>query len=239
MEKLKGESSTSTKSLMRVLFQEDDAAYTVEEICEKIGKTPVSVRTSLSDLKNDKYCGAGGKLFLRRRHDGKYIRTDKNENEEKSLPKGMSAIPQTGILEEENFEETSFAYERDLQGFLVKHLSVIEKGLRLYKDPNGNDGIEYSVDAKNKRIDILAIDKHEVPVVIELKVSKGHENVIGQCAYYRNRIKDIFNCQRVRTIIIARTISYELKTAVRDIPDSELFEYKMSIKLEKINGKDS
>ena len=134
--------------------------------------------------------------------------------------------------EEESFEETSFAYEEDLRDYLSNNLSVIETGLKLFKDKDGTEGIEYAIDANNKRVDILATDKNNVPVIIELKVSRGYEKVIGQCLYYKNRVKQLLNLKRVRIIIIAREITPQLKTATEDLPDVELFEYKLSVKLE-------
>lgn len=136
--------------------------------------------------------------------------------------------------EEERIEETSFAYEDDLRDYLSNNLSIIENGLVLFKDKNGNEGIEYSIDEYNKRIDILALDKKNIPVVIELKVSRGYEKVIGQCLYYKNKVKKLFNIDKVRIIIIAREITNNLKIATEDINEVELFEYKLDIKLVKI-----
>lgn len=136
--------------------------------------------------------------------------------------------------EEESIEETSFAYEKDLRDYLSNNLSVIESGLTLYKDNNGISGVEYPVDSDNKRIDILAIDKEKAPVVIELKVNQGYEKVIGQSLYYKNRIKELFGVGKVKIIIIAREINSRLKTATNDLPDVELFEYTLSVKLKKV-----
>lgn len=135
--------------------------------------------------------------------------------------------------EEERIEETSFAYEDDLRDYLSNNLSVIEPGLRLFKDNDGREGIEYPIDADNKRVDILVIDKNDVPLVIEVKVSHGYEKVIGQCLYYRNKVKQLLNAPKVRIAIIAREITPQLKIATQDLPDIELFEYKLSVKLQR------
>ena len=139
-----------------------------------------------------------------------------------------------GIEEDEIEEEgegTSFAYEEDLKNYLANNLSIIEPGMNLYKDENDVDGIEYPVDPNNKRIDILAVDKNGIPVVIELKVSRGYEKVIGQCLYYKNRVKKLLETEKVRVVIIAREISQNLKTATEDLQDVQLFEYILSVKL--------
>lgn len=147
-----------------------------------------------------------------------FLNNDKTEEEE----------------EEDSIDETSFAYEADLRDYLATNLNVIENGLKLHIDKDGIEGVEYSIDAENKRIDILAVDQKNIPVVIELKVSRGYEKVIGQCLYYRNRVKQIFNCNTVRIIIIAREITNHLQVATQDLTNVELFEYLLSVKLKKI-----
>ncbi len=41
--------------------------------------------------------------------------------------------------------------------------------------------------------------------------------------------------QKVRGVIIARNISEDLKLATSIVPDVQLFEYEMSVKLTRIN----
>jgi hypothetical protein len=138
---------------------------------------------------------------------------------------------------EEEFDDSDnskFAYETDLRDYLAKNLSVIENGLILFKDSNGKTGVEYIIDENNKRIDILALDENNIPVIIELKVNRGYEKVIGQCQYYKNKIKNIFKTEKVRVIIIARQITEYLKIGTMDMIDYELFEYKLNIELDKI-----
>jgi hypothetical protein len=139
--------------------------------------------------------------------------------------------------EKEEIDETEssgFAYESDLRDYLANNLNIIESGLKLFIDSDGKNGIEYSVDVNNKRIDILAIDKEKMYVVIELKVSQGYEKVIGQALYYKNMIKEKFNCNNVRIIIIAKEITNRLKKAVEDLPFVELYEYSLSVNVKKI-----
>ena len=133
----------------------------------------------------------------------------------------------------EQSDETKFVFEEDLKKFLLKNLSLIETGLKVYR--NGDiSGIEFRVDDDNKRIDILAVDKDSNPVVIELKLSKGYERVIGQCLYYRNKLKKTLGVDKVRIIIVAGKISGKLIIAVSEIPNVELFSYKLFFKLDKV-----
>jgi RecB family endonuclease NucS len=131
-------------------------------------------------------------------------------------------------------EENEFAYENDLRNYLVRNLSVIDKGLRIYEAQDGTTGAEFFVPGTSRRIDILATDNQNNFVVIELKVSRGYEKVVGQTLYYQSMIKTHFKQDRVRAIIIAREITPELKAATLFLPDIELFEYQLSLTLNRI-----
>lgn len=135
---------------------------------------------------------------------------------------------------EELPSQTGFAYESDLRDFLAKNLAIIEPGLQLYHD-EGIIGIEFPVGGRF--IDILAIDKHNNYVVIELKVSKGYDRVIGQLLRYMAWIEtyQAEPTQKVRGIIIAREISEDLHLAASKILEVELFEYDLSVSLRKVN----
>ena len=74
--------------------------------------------------------------------------------------------------------ERSFAFERDLRNYLVKDFLLIQPGLHLYQK-EGLTGVEFP--AGGQFIDILAVDQAGVFVVVELKVSRGYDRVIGSC----------------------------------------------------------
>ena len=59
--------------------------------------------------------------------------------------------------------------------------------------------------------------------------------MIGQTLYYKSCIKRIFNTDKVRMIIVAREITEQLKLATEEINDVELFEYNLSIKLDRVS----
>jgi 5-methylcytosine-specific restriction endonuclease McrBC GTP-binding regulatory subunit McrB len=59
--------------------------------------------------------------------------------------------------EEESIEGTSFAYEEDLKDYLSSNLSMIEPGLKIFKDESGVEGTEYPVDANNKKTECLSL----------------------------------------------------------------------------------
>ncbi|MFZ1320892.1 MAG: endonuclease NucS domain-containing protein [Ignavibacteria bacterium] len=145
---------------------------------------------------------------------------------------------QNGIVDEDeednSKEENEFAYENDLRNYLVRNLSVIENGLKLYEE-DGIKGEEFFIPGTSRRIDILALDMQNNFVVIELKVSRGYEKVIGQTLFYQSSIKSYFKQDKVRAIIIAREITSEIKTASDSLKDFELFEYQLSFTLNKVN----
>lgn len=135
---------------------------------------------------------------------------------------------------EDVIQPSEFAYERDLRNFLARNLGLIEPGLRLYEQ-EGITGVEYPVGGR--LVDILAIDANDNYVVIELKVSRGYDRVIGQLLRYIGwiEINHAEPHQRVRGIIIAREITEDLLLASSKISDVELYEYELSITLSKKN----
>lgn len=149
--------------------------------------------------------------------------------------KSITGAPETEIEENEEPTLTEFAYEKDLQNFLGKNLHLIETGLRLYEE-EGINGIEFPVGGRF--LDILALDVDNNYVVIELKVSKGYDRVVGQLLRYMAWIKKNHaeNGQNVRGIIVARVISEDLLLACSEVPDVQLFDYELSVNLKKVTG---
>jgi hypothetical protein len=142
------------------------------------------------------------------------------------IPTGGDEIPPS-------ITSNEFAYEKDLQSFLVKNLSIFEPGLKLYQE-DGISGIEYP--AGGRFIDILAVDSQNRLVVIELKVSKGYDRVIGQTLRYMAWISKHLaeQGQAVRGIIAARDISDDLRLACSYLPNVSLYEYELSVTMQKV-----
>ena len=127
---------------------------------------------------------------------------------------------------EDDEYSSRFAYERDLKNYLANTLGALEPGLKLYEE-EGLTGVEYPVGGRY--IDILAVDAEGNFVVIELKVSKGYDRVIGQLLRYMSWIeKNLADGNKVRGWIIAREISDDLKLATARVSDVSLFEYEIS-----------
>jgi len=126
---------------------------------------------------------------------------------------------------------TAFAYEEDLRDYLAKNLHILEPGLTLWTGSDF-DSVEFAIEGR--RIDILCKDMAGVPVVVELKVSRGHERTIGQSLYYRAKIKETMNTAKVRIFVVAQEISRELKLAAQEVPDVALFEYALSMTVRRL-----
>lgn len=127
-----------------------------------------------------------------------------------------------------------FAYEKDLRNYLAKNLTAIEPGLTLYEE-EGLYGIEFPVGGRF--IDILAVDSKGAFVIIELKVSRGYDRVVGQLMRYMAWIRKNLAepDQKVRGIIVARKISEDLLLACSLLADAQLFEYELSLALKQVD----
>jgi endonuclease len=129
---------------------------------------------------------------------------------------------------------TQFALEKDLQRYLADNLQVIEPGLTLFQDEDIT-GFEYPAGG-GRRIDILAKDKSGNFVVLELKVEKGYDRVVGQLLRYVNWVrKELAEPgQRVRGIIVCRTMSEDLVLACASNTEVELYEYRLQVTVSKV-----
>jgi hypothetical protein len=137
-------------------------------------------------------------------------------------------IDETEAEEAESGEgRVTFALEKDLQNFLVRNLQRLESGLKLY-EADGVSGIEYNVGGR--RIDILAVDANGAFVVIELKVSRSYDQVIGQLQRYMGWVEaNLAGSRAVRGIIVASEITEDLILATSLIADRvKLFEYHLT-----------
>jgi hypothetical protein len=150
--------------------------------------------------------------------------------EQPELTEGEPISSQPGVVEDAG---TGFAYEAHLRDYLARHLELLEGGLTLWSGTT-EESVEYPVDGR--RIDILAKDSSGTPVVIELKVSRGHERTVGQCLYYRGIIKQQLSVAHVRLFIVAEEISPELKLAAHEANDVTLFEYNLSMTVDRLEG---
>ena len=150
------------------------------------------------------------------------------------------SLAETDGLAEETTEEDDlgshkFAFERDLQNYLVQNLGLLEPGLKLYEDEDGEfNGVEFP--AGQRYIDILAVGTDGAYVVIETKVSRAYDRVVGQILRYMGWIKEnLASDTSVRGIIVASEISEDLILATSSVGNIRLVEYKISFSLESVS----
>lgn len=154
---------------------------------------------------------------------------------------GKLVVAPTGIEEEipmelekeEEVAPVAFPLESHLRDFLARNLETVEKGLKLFQDENGREGVEYPTETGP--IDILAEDKKGDFVVFELKVSRGQDRAIGQLMRYMGWVRQRkAGGRKVRGVILAQKIEEGLKYAASENPNIRLLEYEISFKVKPI-----
>jgi RecB family endonuclease NucS len=142
--------------------------------------------------------------------------------------------PEEELEEIDERIESTFVLEAHLRDFLARNLSILEKGLTLWSD--NPPSVEYSVGTR--RIDILARDIEGTPVVIELKVSKSYDRVIGQALLYQGLLAKQLKSSGVRIMLVAGEVSDELKVACSRQNDVKLFEYSIQMQTKEVSSAD-
>lgn len=138
---------------------------------------------------------------------------------------------QDDIPEIQDLADQAFAAESDLRDFLARNLNLIEPGLSLFEH-NGKTGVEFYIEGG--RIDLLTQDSNGHYVVIELKLSRGHEKTLGQILYYMAWVDKNLGNAPSRGVIIAREIPNTIILAVNRAENISLFEYELSVSLQRI-----
>jgi len=129
--------------------------------------------------------------------------------------------------------EMGFSLERQLQEFLASNLSAISvngQRLSVYADAAGRDGIEYP--SAVGPMDILAVDEKGALYVFELKRANSADKAIGQVARYMGWVRQTIGKDHdVFGVIVAKTISENLRYAASVVAGVFLFEYEVEFHL--------
>jgi len=132
--------------------------------------------------------------------------------------------PRTAPLENANNESLptkSYSIsEKNLEHFVIERLDQIEAGLSYIGNQISNEA---------GRIDILCKDKNGRHVVIELKRGETDDQVVGQVLRYIGWVREKYNEENVRGIIIVGKKNKYLEYAVSSLPNVELKEFSLSI----------
>ncbi|WP_122302367.1 endonuclease NucS domain-containing protein [Pseudomonas amygdali] len=132
--------------------------------------------------------------------------------------------------------ETVFELEWQLRDFIAHNIETLRvdgKALRLYVDDIGRDGVEYPTGVGP--IDILALDSNDSFVIFELKRGRVADKAIGQISRYMGWIKkNLAKGKMVKGVIVAKSISSNLRHAIVAVPNVSLFEYEVAFSLNQI-----
>ena len=146
-----------------------------------------------------------------------------------TLPENGESVEDIGeaSIEESISEsiETQVSLERDLQNYLAVRLHEIEPELVLFEG-----GIEYVTEAG--RIDILAKDKSEFTVVIELKAGKAKDSALGQILGYIGCLSS--SHKNIRGILVASDFDPRVVFAAKALPNIKLIKYELKFNLREI-----
>lgn len=207
------------------LKKNDNNWMTNKELFSSIDKTIFA---------NNKQGDTGKKAIIGARiHENKELfEIDKSQRPQRVKLKQMNDN-NTYIEEAEHSEEEiqkfSFNFEQDLKRHIVANLEEIEQGLELY--PNG---IEFSTDIG--RIDILATDKNNDFVIIELKAGTAGDKALGQIQGYMAWIKkNLAKNKNVRGIIISNDTDNRLKYAASLLNNLEIKKYEVRFSFQSVN----
>ena len=133
------------------------------------------------------------------------------------------ATPDTVL---EDAVDTTLHLESDLEGFLVRDLSQLEKGLQLHA-VDGARGQQFDAGPAG-RIDLLARDAQGNLVIIELKAGEADRQVCGQIQAYMGWAMDsLAGGRSVRGIIVAGSFTERAKLAAKVVPGLSLRTYSV------------
>ena len=136
----------------------------------------------------------------------------------------------------DNDRETVFELEWQLRDFIAHNIETLRidgKALHLYVDDIGRDGVEYPTGVGP--IDILALDSDNSFIVFELKRGRVADKAIGQISRYMGWVKkNLAKGRLVKGVIVAKSISSNLRHAIVAVPNVSLFEYEVTFSLNQI-----
>lgn len=151
------------------------------------------------------------------------VYVDINEFKQRDKNKWSSLEDEINRILNMEDNTTAFISENDLEDYLICHLDLIEDGLkfvsRQYILPEG-------------RMDILARDKQNNMVVIELKIDDD-KRIVWQSIYYRIEMQKRFPNQNIRIMTVMKNYPSYLIEPLLTV-NVELFEYNLIVQNQQI-----
>jgi Holliday junction resolvase-like predicted endonuclease len=141
-----------------------------------------------------------------------------------SLGELLLEKPDTEFEEDNPLEPTGQAFhlERDMQAAVRRQIESLEIGLKII-----DNNFERRV--STGEIDIIAKDKNDNFVVIELKAGDCPKGALEQLLGYANDIRIEEEVNRVRLFLIAKSFSDRIVGAATFIPDLRLVTYDYTL----------
>lgn len=134
------------------------------------------------------------------------------------LRKAVAKLTNEPRPSRDSFEST-FGVESDLQGALRAHIEQLEPGLKII-----DGGKERTL--KTGRVDILAEDRDQTTVVIELKAEEANEHDVTQILRYTGELAS--SVKPVRGILVAGAFSRRARAAASQVHSLQLRKYSFN-----------
>lgn len=177
---------------------------------------------------------------IRRNQQGRPLvaRTEASSQQAPSVP-AEPPPNSTDNLKQGKEGKARFSYESQLRDFLAQNLHTVPisgRRVRVFVDEQGRRGVEYQTPVG--AIDILAIDQSDNLCVVELKLGKSEDTVVGQIQRYMGWVRANLPSgqNEVIGVIIAEKISDKLKFAASVSPNIRLCEYTVRFTVRPVDG---
>lgn len=202
--------------ILRVLVDAEMPLKT-GEIADRMGQSDSSIWRNLTKNLWEKE----GKVELVQENPRKWVKVDDVNIDSNNDPPNLA-----GSTPDQKSNNYSLSLERDVQKYLAKNLSQLQDELTTKSDRTGK---EVTVDSG--RIDILAENSEDEPVVIEIKTGEAKHDALGQIQAYMSEVMKE-NSGNVTGIIVAEDFSTKLTSAVTIARNVELYTYEIEFDFE-------
>lgn len=202
-----------------------DELYDSGRIEEVAAELNYSSRDAREDKPNPSRIAAGNNLYANLAAYKSSLRCYAKFRDNEVEFDSETAIEAAGKAISEKLEGKQFELERHLQAELRREITQLEPGLEII-----DGGMERSVESGF--IDILAKDKTDALVVIELKAGTAKREAIGQIVGYMGDLCVEEPGTDVRGILVAAEFDKSCLAGVRVIPSLQLKRYRFNFSFE-------